>query len=87
MNWLFRNRQTGDITIGQAPNPPLWVFLAATVVRLIFQPSGRAGTAVTIIATAALTVWAVEEIAWGVNPFRRILGGAVLAGILASFTF
>jgi hypothetical protein len=87
VNWLFRNRQTGDITIGQAPNPPLWVFLAATAVRLLFHPSGGAGTAVTVVATGALAVWALEELVGGVNPFRRILGAVVLAGIIASLTF
>ena len=83
VNWLFRNRQTGEITIGQAPNPPLWVFLGATLVRLVFRPDGGVGTAVTIVGTGALAIWAGEEIVWGVNPFRRILGAVVLAGIVA----
>jgi hypothetical protein len=87
VNWLFRNRQTGDITIGQTPNPPLWVFLGATLVRVLFHPDGNAGTAVTIVGTGALAIWAVEEIARGVNPFRRILGAVVLAGIVARLTF
>jgi hypothetical protein len=84
VDWLFRNRQTGTITIGQAPNPPLWVFIGATLVRVIFRPDGSTGSAVTIVGTAALTYWAVDEIARGVNPFRRILGAVVLAGIVAS---
>ena len=87
MNWLFRNRQTGEITVAQAPNPPLWVFFAATIVRVLFRPSGRAGTALTIVARGALAIWAVDELARGVNPFRRILGGVVLAGLLASIRF
>ena len=84
MNWLFRNRETGEITVAQAPNPPLWVFLAATIVRAIFRPDGAAGTVLRIVATGALAWWAIDEIARGVNPFRRILGGMVLAGIVAS---
>jgi hypothetical protein len=83
VNWLFRNRETGEITIAQAPNPPLWVFLAATIVRAIFRPEGTVGTVLRIVGTGALAWWAVDEIARGVNPFRRILGGVVLAGIVA----
>ena len=86
MNWLFRNRETGEITIAQAPNPPLWVFLAATIVRAIFRPEGGAGTALRIVSTGALTWWAVDEVVRGVNPFRRILGSVVLAGLVASIT-
>src|SRR4051794_2236470 len=81
VNWLFRNRETGDITIGQTPNPPLWVFLGATLVRVLFHPHGGIGTAVMVVWTGALAIWAGEEIVWGVNPFRRILGAVVLAAI------
>jgi hypothetical protein len=31
------------------------------------------------VAGVALAVWAVDEIVRGVNPWRRILGAAVLA--------
>jgi hypothetical protein len=87
VNWLFRNRQTGEITIAQAPNPPLWVFLAAAIVQAIFRPTDGVGTALTVVARGALAIWAIDEVARGVNPFRRILGGIVLAGIVASLTF
>ena len=48
IDWLFRNRQTGEITIAQMPNAPL-------------------------------IVWAGDEVLRGVNPWRRLLGGGVLA--------
>jgi hypothetical protein len=80
IDWLFRNRHTGRITIGQLPNLPLWLFLAATGLRWLIDPSGGARTALDALATVALVWWGVDEVARGVNPWRRFLGGAVLAG-------
>ncbi len=79
LEWLFRNRETGRITIAQFPNAALAVFLVATVLRSLFDPTGRPGDALNLLATAALIWWAVDEVVRGVNPWRRILGGAVLA--------
>jgi hypothetical protein len=79
IDWLFRNRQTGRRTIAQFPNPPLLVFLAAAAVRWLAHPSGTAGTVVDVIALVALVVWAGDEVLRGVNPWRRFLGGGVLA--------
>jgi hypothetical protein len=81
VDWLFRNRQTGEITIAQAPNAPLIIWLVATVINLIFDPSGTAGTVLTVIRTGALIVWAGDELIRGVNPFRRIVGAVVLVAI------
>ena len=78
VNWLFRNRHTGEITIGQTPNAPLIIWLVATVIKVIFDPSGATGT-------GALIVWAADEIVRGVNPFRRAIGAVVLAAIAVGF--
>ena len=83
VDWLFRNRQTGQITIAQLPNVPLAVFLTAATVRSLSDPSGWPGTALRATATTALVWWAVDELLRGVNPWRRLLGGAVLAAQLA----
>jgi len=80
IDWLFRNRQTGRITIAQAPNLALWLFIAAAVLRTLLDPSGGFRTALDGVAAVALVWWAVDEIVRGVNPWRRLLGGAVLAG-------
>jgi len=79
IDWLFMNPQTGRRTIAQAPNAPLLVFLVAVVVRWIAHPAGTIGRVVDVVATVALVVWAVDEIVRGVNPWRRMLGGGVLA--------
>jgi predicted neutral ceramidase superfamily lipid hydrolase len=79
IDWLFRNRRTGGTTIAQLPNAPLIVFMVAVAVRWIFHPSGPAGAIVSLVTVVALLVWAGDELVRGVNPWRRILGGGVLA--------
>jgi len=78
IDWLFRSRETGRITIAQMPNLPLWIFIVAAALRSVLDPAGGARTALDVAATGALVWWAVDELARGVNPWRRILGGVVL---------
>jgi hypothetical protein len=82
LNWSFRNRRTGAITVAQWPNVPLSIFVVATVVLRLLHPSGRAETVFKVIAAAAVLVWAIDEVFRGVNPFRRALGGAILAAVI-----
>ena len=79
VDWFFRNRQTGDITVAQFPNPSLCLFLAAVAVRAAWRPVGGARTGLDALATVAALWWATDEIVRGVNPWRRCLGAAVLA--------
>ncbi|NPU68705.1 hypothetical protein HL667_27140 [Bradyrhizobium sp. 83012] len=78
VNWFFRNRVTGEITIAQMPNPALWVVLAAAVLSWVWHPPGRSGVNLDSLVKAGLVIWAVDEMARGVNPWRRCLGAAVL---------
>jgi hypothetical protein len=80
IDWLFRNRKTGRITIAQFPNVSLGLFLAASVLRRLLDPSGGLDTGLTVVATGGLIWWAADEVVRGVNPWRRFLGGFVLAG-------
>jgi hypothetical protein len=80
VDWLFRDRTTGRITIVQFPNAALGLFLIASLLRSVFDPTGWPGTALKVLATGGLVWWAVDELLRGVNPWRRLLGGAVLAG-------
>ena len=79
VNWLFRNRETGRITISQWPNVSMGLFIAATIALKLFDPAGTVRTVVVVARTAALVWWAVDELARGVNPWRRGLGAVVLA--------
>lgn len=80
IHWLFRDRATGKLAIVQFPNVPLWIFFVGTALRLLFDPSGTPGGVLRVVTTAALVWWAVDEVARGVNPWRRFLGGVVLLG-------
>ena len=79
LQWFFRNRQTGAITVTQAPNLVLWIVIVALAVRWIWPTSGTLSIACSVVVTSGLVVWAVDEIVRGVNPWRRCLGAAVLA--------
>ena len=84
IDWLLRDRRTGGWTLVQKPNLPLTVWLATTAARWVGHPHGDIRTALDVVGTAALVVWAGDEVLRGVNPARRILGGAVLAALVAS---
>jgi hypothetical protein len=76
--WVFISRRNGRVTVAQWPNLPLAIFLLCTLASRIFHPSGAAATFVRVVGVAALIGWALDEVARGVNPFRRMLGAAVL---------
>ena len=89
VDWLFRNRETGGITIAQFPNLPLWIFLATVVGRWLVPEDSGAFTVLRVVALAALAWWALEEVARGVNPWRRLLGlvgGAIVASGVLTFS-
>jgi hypothetical protein len=79
-DWLFRNRETGQITIVQFPNVALWIFIVTVILRRVLADSA-ARTAIDAIGVAALAWWALDELVRGVNPWRRLLG--VAGGIAA----
>ena len=76
IDWLFRDRRTGKITIAQFPNLPLWITLAAVVVQRVTNDGSVLDTIADRTAGVALGWWAIDEVARGVNPWRRILGAA-----------
>ncbi len=90
-DWMFRNRKTGGITIGQFPNLPLGIFLAALVVGWLLEAfdagQGTVRTVVGAIGTIGLTWWALDELIRGVNPWRRMLGGGVLIFVAVGLIF
>jgi multisubunit Na+/H+ antiporter MnhB subunit len=83
VDWMFRSRVDGTYVVAQLPNPPLLVFAVAALLRWLWAPDGAAGVVLDAVATAALLVWAVDEVLRGVNPFRRLLGGGVLVVVVA----
>jgi hypothetical protein len=81
-DWLFRSRVTGRIVVAQLPNLPLAVWIGASLLRWALRPNGHSSTWLSVVAAAALLVWAGDEVARGVNPWRRGLGGAVLVALI-----
>jgi hypothetical protein len=73
----------GNLVIAQMPNLPLLVWLAATVLKLLFT-SGNLYTGLDALAFGSLFTWAWQELFQGVNYFRRTLGFIVLFSALAA---
>lgn len=83
-DWVFRDRRTGKLVIAQWPNLALSLFLVAAGIRWLLHPAGTAATIVSAVAALAVVWWGADEVARGVNPFRRALGVVVLTTTLAS---
>lgn len=79
VSWMFRSRTTGRITLVQLPNWLLAVWLLASAVMWLGHPQGWVHAVLAVLASAALALWAGDEVLRGVNPFRRLLGLAMLA--------
>jgi hypothetical protein len=77
LQWFFRNRETGAITIAQVPNLVLWIVIAGAALQWAWHPPGRPGVALETVVKGGFLVWAADEIFRGVNPWRRCLGAAV----------
>ncbi|KQT25497.1 MULTISPECIES: hypothetical protein [Bradyrhizobium] len=78
LDWFFRNRETGAITIAQWPNLVLWIVIVAGILLWIWPSAGKASLALTIVVKGGLIIWGADEIIRGVNPWRRCLGAAVV---------
>ncbi len=79
--WLFEDRRTGRIVIGQSPNLLMLVFIAATASRIVEGRRGAVGTAIRGAQAGSLFLWGLDEVLRGVNPFRRFGGAAVVAAV------
>jgi hypothetical protein len=73
----------GNVALVQAPNLPLLVWLAATLLKLVIT-SGSIYIGLDAIAFGTLFTWAWQELFQGVNYFRRALGLVVLMLVIAS---
>ncbi|MBR8834542.1 MAG: hypothetical protein DSM106950_11015 [Stigonema ocellatum SAG 48.90 = DSM 106950] len=81
---IFRD-SNGEIVLAQKPNLPIIVWIAASLLKLIF-PTGVGNTGLDVLAFGSLFTWAWLELFQGVNYFRRALGFVVFIGVIASRT-
>lgn len=79
LDWCFRDRRTGRITVAQVPNAALWIFMAASALDWALPPNAAVAPMIKTVALGSLLVWAADEVLRGVNPWRRALGLGVLA--------
>ncbi|MCY7326313.1 MAG: hypothetical protein LH605_09310 [Microbacteriaceae bacterium] len=81
-DWMFRSRVDGRVVLGQAPNLAILSFTGALILAFVLPP--RAAVVVGMIAYGSLAWWAYDELFFGVNPFRRMLGAAAVVGLAAT---
>ena len=79
-----RDLKIRGYTVGQFPNPPLWVALAALLLARLTDEASTVNDLARAVFYVALTVWAYEEAASGVNGFRRALGAVALVLIVVA---
>ncbi len=70
--------------VAQFPNPPLAIAFAALAAERLTD--GRAQEWASAVASLGLGVWAYLELVEGDNGFRRVLGAAGIALVLARMT-
>ena len=81
LDWLFRDRSSGRYVVAQWPNAALLVFLFARLAEWALGSEGTGSRIIHWLGTAALLWWSAAELAWGANPFRRILGAVVMTAL------
>ena len=78
IRWWFENRSTGEITIAQFPNWPLLAIGACWIARLATTEGSTVDDVMGWATRGLWLVWATDELVRGVNPWRRVLGVAVI---------
>jgi hypothetical protein len=79
LRWWFENRETGDITIAQFPNWPLWSIGISSLVAAGTESGSTLEQAALLARTGLWFYWGADELLRGVNPWRRALGSAAIA--------
>lgn len=79
-----RDLKIRGYTVGQFPNPPLWIALVALLMARLTDEGSTVHDLAQAVFYVALTVWAYEELANGVNGLRRSLGAVALVLIVVA---
>ncbi|MGZ6832878.1 MAG: hypothetical protein ACXVGN_06835 [Mycobacteriaceae bacterium] len=77
LRWWVRD-QNGKLTLAQWPNPALAVWLVAAIVGRADALGPSRSATLTTVGQGALLAWALDELARGASPARRVLGAVVL---------
>jgi hypothetical protein len=79
----FWRDKNGNLDIWKWPNLALWFWIGSTILGKLTS-EGTAKFVFQQLALVSLVTWAWLEIVECTSSFRRVLGAAVLAIILAS---
>jgi hypothetical protein len=82
--WWFENRETGEITIAQFPNWPLWGVAGCWTARLVLPDGSPLDDALGWAVRVLWLIWGADELIRGVNPWRRALGTGVIGWQVAA---
>ncbi len=81
LGWAVTSRETGEVVLWQNPNLPALLSTVGAVLTGV-SPRGSGMQRGAAVATVLVsTWWGVDELARGVNPFRRALGAGGLAAV------
>ena len=78
--------EVGGVVVGQTPNPPLIVAFLAVVVSWLADAGSTLDAIASTVFYVAFTIWSWEELAHGVDWFRRLLGAGGLIIVTVSLT-
>ncbi len=81
---MRRDLKIRGYIVAQFPNPPLWIALGAILAARFTNQASAVNEVARGVFYVALTIWAYEEAAGGVNGFRRALGSAALVLIVVA---
>lgn len=76
--WWFENRKTGEITVAQFPNWPLFAIAAGWLVGRLAPDGSTLQDGSGLAVTGLWLYWGGDELVRGVNPWRRLLGAVVI---------
>lgn len=80
----FMRDKNGSIVLMQFPNVPLLGWMLTAFVAYIVPSSGFSD-GFSGVSRGLLFVWAYLELTSGITYFRRILGGAVMTGVIVGY--
>jgi hypothetical protein len=75
---VHRDLKIRGYTVGQFPNPPLWIALAALIVAWLTSEGSTVNDVARAVFYVGFAAWAWLETTSGVNGFRRALGAGGL---------
>ena len=84
-DWLFRDRETDRIVLGQFPNPSLFIAMGLFAARWLASMAGRRTDLQGLDWAFAVAIvwWPAANYSRG-QSFRRILGLVVIVAVIAS---